>query len=72
MRRLGVVAETAGQGGTGGECERGVRLGGADEHVVEHSPVGEQFRSETIVVQAGAGPIWPPGMTLKACSIDSN
>ena len=54
MRRLGVVAETAGQGGTGGECERGVRLGGADEHVVEHSPVGEQFRSETIIVPPGA------------------
>ena len=48
MRRLGVVAEIAGHGGTDGECERGVRLGGADEHVVEHSPVREQFLSERI------------------------
>jgi hypothetical protein len=59
MRRLGVVAEIASYGGAGRECERGVRLGGADEHVVEHSPVGEQFLNETIVVRAGAGSIWP-------------
>jgi hypothetical protein len=32
-----------------------VRLGGADEHVVEHSPVIEQLLSETIVVRTGAG-----------------
>jgi hypothetical protein len=27
----------------------------ADEHVVEDSPVGEQFLSETVVVRAGHG-----------------
>jgi hypothetical protein len=52
---LGVVAEIAGHAGADGECERGVRLGGADEHVVEHSPVIEQPLSETIVVRTGAG-----------------
>jgi hypothetical protein len=38
-----------------------VHLGGADEHVVEHSPAGEQILSETIVVRAGAGQsaTWP-------------
>jgi hypothetical protein len=56
VRRLGVVAEIAGHGAADGECERAVYLGGADEHVLEHSPAGEQFLSETIVVWAGAGP----------------
>jgi hypothetical protein len=56
MRRLGVVAEIAGHGAADGERERAVHLGGGDEHVVEHSPAGEQFLSETIVVRAGAGP----------------
>jgi hypothetical protein len=55
LRRLGVVAEIAGHAGADGECERGVRLGGADEHVVEHSPVIEQLLSETIAVRTGAG-----------------
>ncbi len=50
-----MVAEIAGHGGADGERERGVRLAGADEHVVEHSQVGEQFLSETIAVRAGAG-----------------
>ncbi len=58
MRRLGVVAEIAGHGGAGGECARSVRRGDADKHIVEHSPVGEQFPSETIAVRAGAGSIW--------------
>jgi hypothetical protein len=60
MRRLGVVAEIAGHGGADGEYERGVRLGGADEHVVEHSPAGGQFLSETIAARAEAGSIWLP------------
>jgi hypothetical protein len=55
-----VVAEITGHGGTGGECERGVRLAGGDEHVVEHSPVGEQFLSETMAARAGAGSFWLP------------
>jgi hypothetical protein len=50
-----MVAEIAGHGGADGECERGVRLAGADEHVVEHSPVRAQFLNETIVVRTGAG-----------------
>jgi hypothetical protein len=29
-----------------------VRLGGADKRIVEHSPVGEKFLSETVVVRA--------------------
>ena len=70
-----MVADIAGHGGAGGECERGVRLGGADEHVVERSPVGEQLLSETIVVRAGPGRsrvYLATGMAPTACSIRSN
>jgi hypothetical protein len=54
------LPKIAGHDGAGGECERGVRLGGAAEHVVEQSPVHEQFLSERIGVRAGAGSRWLP------------
>jgi hypothetical protein len=68
-----VVAEITGHGGTGGECERGVRLGGGDEHVVEHSPVGQQFLSETMATRAEPGLFGSRnGMAPTACSIRLN
>ena len=48
---FGPVAEIAGHGGCCGECEHGVRLGGADKHVVEYYPVGEKF-----LMRGGSGP----------------
>jgi hypothetical protein len=37
----------------GGQRQHGVRLGYADEHIVEYPAVGEEFLSETVVVRTG-------------------
>ena len=53
---------------SGGQRERSIRLGGADEHLVKHPATGGQFLSKTIVVRAGHGV--PFGLKVTMVPID--